>query len=113
MASEQMFCQTCNELLRVPSCALFCPMCGRAFRDDIGLTQAQAILDLHAICRELGLFDGARPVSPATVVATDVLPTIRAMRRGKIHDAVVSHLRSQSDLIEQLLRRGSGGTDGE
>ena len=104
--SEKLFCQSCDELMDVPACALFCPMCGRPFRDETPLDMSKYQSDLQAICEALGLFAGSRPVSPSSVVQTDVIPAIRALRRGKVHEHIVSHLKSQAELIHQLLRAG-------
>jgi hypothetical protein len=44
---------------------------------------------LNRVCEALGLFDGARPVSPLTVLWKEVLPAIEALKANNPEAAIL------------------------
>ena len=65
----------------------------------------QMIQDMQAIARELGLHDGAQPISPHQVVQEQIIPAIRALRAGTITDDVVRNVAVAHSLIDTAFRR--------
>ncbi len=100
--TEHLQLETANEHVRFLESALA--------EKDAQIAQLQANLKkdwpqyVQDICRELGVFDGARPVPIEYVVSDDLLPAIRDMRRGKVHESILSHIRSLNATIDILLR---------
>jgi hypothetical protein len=60
----------------------------------------------NQICAELGLFDGARPVSPSEVLWAEVLPAIRALKADNPAAAIfINELRHTQELWRDALKR--------
>ena len=60
---------------------------------------------LNDICTELGLFDGARPVSPDVVIRDEIIPTIRALKRNNPEAAI---LVEENQRLQRLWRDALG-----
>lgn len=78
-------------------------------------TDAYMVLieDMQAIARELGLHDGAQPISPHDVVHQQIIPAIRALRKGTITEDVVRHVEVAHHLVRLAMRRHVAGSEAE
>jgi hypothetical protein len=59
----------------------------------------------NQVCAALGLFDGARPVSPAKVLWEEVLPTIEAL---KLNNPEAGILVRENERAQRLWREALG-----